>query len=266
MGKALELLTGIVTAPSTTLTALTMSSGNSNTIRNAKEGSDIKLLTAWVDKQTAGVFRIRSPRLHDNVQGIRFSDVASQLTPLIDPRFPQKLVSQDTLTLELSGSATGGDIESAGLLVYYDDLPGVDGRFIDEAALKSRGVHIVTVENTLALGTAGGYSGEEALNAEFDLLRANTDYAMVGYTVTAECAAVRWRGSDFGNLGVGGPGSIGEAWLTQQWFTFLSGATGLPLIPVFNSANRASILVDGVTDENGTDTTVNLILVQLAPG
>jgi len=39
---AIELLTGFVTAPDTTLTALTMAYGNSLTVRFADQASDIR--------------------------------------------------------------------------------------------------------------------------------------------------------------------------------------------------------------------------------
>lgn len=264
MGKALELLSGYATAPSTTFTALTMASGNSATIRAATPGSNIQLLNAWTDNQTAGNFRIRSPRLHDNVQGIRLNALASNTQPLLPLGVKIPLIEQDTLTMEITGSGTGGDIESAAVLIYYDDLPGVEGRFLTAAELAQRAVDYVTVENTLSLGTGGGYTGEEAINAEFDLLRANTDYALVGYIVSAECAAVRWRGVDSGNIGVGGPGIVGVPHLTSRWFIELSEKHDIACIPVFNSANKSGILLDGVQDENGTDVTVTTILAQLA--
>ena len=260
---AMELLTGYVTAPGSTLTALTMASGNSLTIRNTDEQADIRLLQAWVDSQTAGVLRIRSPQMHDNVQNMRFTTVAGEVDPILPRGFTQKLQTQDTLVVELSGSGTAGDIETACLLVYYDSLPGIEGRFFDAAAVKGAMKNIVTVENTLSLGTGGGYSGEEAINAEYDLFKADTDYAILGYIVSAECAAIRYRGPDFGNLGVGGPGNEVDRQTTSRWFVTLSEENELPLIPVFNSANKNSILIDGVQDENGTDVTVQTILAEL---
>jgi len=265
MGAALELLTGFATAPGTTFTSLTMASGNSATIRNAPIGSRVHLLQAWVDAQGAGVFRIRSPRLHDNVQGIRLATTVGYPVPLLPWGYPQRLVPQDTLVLEITGSAVAGDIETACLLVWYEDLPGVSSRFIDTATLRSRMSNMIAVENTLALGVAGGYSGEEPINAEFDLLKANTDYALLGYLVNAECAAVRWRGADVGNVGIGGPGEPDIRELTKDWFVKLTEAYGIPLIPVFNSANRFGILVDGAQDENGVDVTVTSIFAELGP-
>ena len=203
--------------------------------------------------------------MHDNVQGMRFESVASEVAPLLPWGPYQKLQSQDTLVVDLSGSSTAADRESACLLVMYEDLPGIDGKFIDEAELITRMIDMLTVENTLALGTAGDYSGEEALNAEFDLLHANTEYAIVGYQVSAECTCIRWRSSDFGNLGLGGPGNETDKSETARWFVHLSNRVGQPLVPVFNSANVQSVLIDGMQDENGTDVTVNTILAELTP-
>ena len=264
MGRALELLAGFVTAPSSTATALTMATGNSLTVRNAREGSTIALLTAWVDSQTAGVLRIRSPRLADNVQGLRLQTVASETKPLLPTVASQELYSQDVLTVDLTGSATAGDIESACMLIFYSDIQGVDANLATWAEIEPRIVNMFTVENTLALGTAGGYSGEEALNAEFGLMRANTEYALVGYGVNVECAAVRWRGVDTGNLGVGGPGDELGRDYTRDWFARLSRETGYPTVPIFNSANVGAILLDGVQDENGADPTVTSIFAELA--
>lgn len=266
MGRALELVTGFTTAPGATFTPLTMASGNSLTVRNAPFESDIRLITNWSDNQVLGVSRIRSPKLHDNVQGIRYTITVSDVAPLMPWGATQKLIAQDTLIVEMTGSAVGGDIETFSMLIYYANLPGSDARLATWADIEKRIVNIMTVENTLALGTLGGYSGEEAINAEFDLMKANTDYALIGYIVSIECASVRWRGADTANLGVGGPGNETLRHVTSTWFKRLSEATALPLIPIFNSANKAGILLDGAQDENGADTTVNSIFAELGPG
>lgn len=264
MGKALEVITGFVTAPSTTFTAWTLASGNSLTIRNTDLAKKVWLLDLWADNQAAGTLRVRSPKLHDNVQGIRNNITASDVAPLMPCGQPQLLIPQDTLIAEQTGSATAGDIETGSLLIYYEDLVGSDARLAMWDEIKRRAVNVVTVENMLALGTAGGYSGEEAINAEFDLLKANTDYALIGYLVSAECATVRWRGADTANLGLGGPGNPDARFLTRTWFKDLSEKYGMPLIPIFNSANKGAILIDGAQDENGTDVTVTSIFAELS--
>lgn len=263
MPKALEVVTGFVTAPGATLTAWTMAAGNSLTIRNAKAGSMIRLLQIWADNQAAGTLRIRSPLLHDNVQGIRLDIVVSEVKPLLPYKLMQPLQPQDVFVAEQSGSGVAGDIETGAFLVFYEDLTGVDARLMTVADVMARMKNILTVENTIATGVAGGYSGEEAIDAEFDLLHANTDYAILGYLVDTECAVVRWRGSDLGNLGVGGPGDDTGRDYTASWFLDLARMHDLPLVPVFNAANKGALLIDAAQDENGADVTVTTILGEL---
>lgn len=263
MGMAMQILTGFVTAPSTTLTAWTMASGDSLTVRNAALNSQVYLLNVWTDQQTAGNLEITSPKLHDNAHGIRLYSISSEVQPLLPMGVKQILIPQDPLTVKQSGSATGGDIESGSLLVWYSDLPGQQARLFRWTEIMNRIVNIFTVENTLALGTAGGYSGEVAINATYDFGKANVDYALIGYQVSAECTSVGWRAADTGNVRVGGPGNDVFKKMTGEWFKSLSEYYDLPTIPVFNWANKQGILVDGVQDENGVDVIITSIFAEL---
>ena len=265
MGRGLEVIVGFAVAPSTTFTALTMASGNSPTVRNAPLDSDIRMLNAWALNQAAGTLRIRSPKLHDNVQGIRLDVMATEPKPLFPWGIAQRLIAQDTLVLELSGSATSGDIEQAGMMIYYSNLPGADARLASLEDVLRKGTNIFTVENNITNGIAGGWSAEEAVNAEFDQWRANTDYALIGYHVDADCTAVRWRGADSANMGVGGPGDADGRDYTSDWFLALSKLYNMALVPVFNSANKQGILVDIADDENATAHTITSIFVELGP-
>lgn len=266
MGQAIELLTGNATAPGTTLTALTMATGNSSTIRSAQLTSPVALLAAWAFNNAAGVFRIRSPRLHDNVQGIRMVVDSLDASPRY-PRyqFAQPLIPQDQLTLELSGSAVAGKIECASLLVYYGDLPGVNARFITTAQLRKWGLNMMGQEVAVTAGATGGYSGQVAVNSftNGDNWKANTDYALMGYNCDAACDAVRIQGADVGNLGIGGPGRSSDPNMTSSWFCWLSDFYGYPLVPVFNAANKNSILVDVAQNDGGAAVNITFYFVEL---
>lgn len=262
---ALELLAGIATAPSTTITALTMSDGLTNTVRNTPDDSLNMMLQAWSDSQGVGTLQARSPKFHDNVRGISLATSVAEIDPLLAMGHGQRVYPQDTMFLGISGSAVGGDIETGCFLMYYPNLPGIEARLIDSAELRDRARSIMGQMNTIATTTAGNFTGQEAINAEFDNWKANVDYALAGYVVDVDCAAVRWRGSDVGNLGVGGPGNAKNKRLTSRWFVELSDSFGIPLIPVFNAANKSSILIDAAQDENGADVTVTSLFYELAP-
>lgn len=261
---ALELLAGIATAPSTTITALTMSAGLTNVVRNAPMDSDIRMLQAWADVQGVGFLQARSPKFHDNVRGISLATSIAEVDPMLAMGHSQRLFAQDTMTLGISGSATAGDIETGCFLIYYPDLPGAEARLISSDELRQRTRSIMGQTNVIATGTAGNFSGSQAINASQDNWKANVDYALAGYVVDVDCAAVRWIGSDQANLGVGGPGNAKNKRLTSRWFVELSDAFGIPLIPVFNAANKSAILIDAAQDENGADVTVTSLFYELA--
>lgn len=265
MGKAMEVLTGYVTgAAGTDMDALTMLAGNSLTLRNAKEGSKIWLISAWALNQANDTWlRIRSPRLHDNVEGMTFAVESTNCKPLIPLGAKQELISQDTLVVEMMDSGAISDLDYACLLVYYEDLPGVDGRFITAEEFDQRSKHMIAVRNTLTLDTDGTYDAEEAINAEYDLMKANTDYALIGNHVRDRVPVTRYRGTDTGNLGIGIPGGIGEQWITGGWFLNLARLTGLPIIPVMNSANKSNFLIDSPATENDVTQEVSTIFVEL---
>jgi hypothetical protein len=268
MGQALELITGNATAPSTTFTGLTVATGNSLTIRSAPLSSQISLLSAWAFNNGAGAFRIRSPRLHDYNQGIRMIVDATDPTPRY-PRwqFQQNLIPQDVLTAELTGSGTGGKIECASILVYYSDLPGISGRFINPQQLARWGVNMMGQEVDVTAGSAGGYSGQVAVNslANCDNWKANTDYALMGYNVSANCCSIRVQGVDAGNLGIGGPGLASNPDLCANWFCWLSDYYNISAIPIFNAANKNAILVDVAQNDGGAAVKITLYFVELKP-
>ena len=265
MGMALELVAAFDLDAAAAFGAMTVATGNSFTIRNAPLNTKVYLATMWFDAAIAAQVRVRSPRLHDNVQGLRFSVPINDPGPLFSPMVKQILQPQDTLVVEDQAADAATDVHQLGMLVYYEDLPGVQARLARPEFVVAHMQHTVTVENTITTTATGDYGGEEALNAEFDLLKANTDYALIGYTVSARCGNVRWRGADTGNLGVGGPGSVDDQSLTSGWFIWLAQMSGLACIPIFNSANRAGILLDATQDDAGADVTVNSILVELKP-
>ena len=265
MGRAIEVISGRVTNSNSVLTALTMNTGNTLQVRNAPFEKKVKLIGAWANFQVDGFFQIRSPRLHDNVRGLRFAVNALSPQNVLNPFFPQDLIPQDNLTVEVFSADAAGDVNNVAMLLYYEDLPGVNAKLVTPDFVLSHWVNLWTVDATLATTATGDWGGEETLIAESDLSKANTDYALIGFQINANCAAVRWRGSDLGNLGVGAPGNALHPEKNGRFFWDLSELTGLPCIPVFNSANRGAVLIDAAQDESGTDVEVTSIFVQLAP-
>jgi hypothetical protein len=270
MPHALEVVSGFVTAPGATFTAWTMAAGNSAQVRSANINAKVGLVNMWAMNQAVGDLRVRSPRLHDVNMGIR----ARISVGNSGPRYPgqivqgffQPLIPQDVLIIEHTGTATAGKIETGSILIYYDDLPGVAARLIDAPTLQRFGRNTMGQYFTLTTGITGGYSGAVAVNAAADNWKANTDYALIGAVVDTRVGTIRVTGVDSGNIGVGIPGEPTMQDLTSEWFSSLSFAFGLPLIPVFNSANKFNIFVDATGNDTAITTYGTLWFVELAAG
>jgi hypothetical protein len=267
MGRAMELIAAQVTAPSTggTPTAVT---GDTLTIRPAPQGC--LMLNWWYKWQTtAGKIQIISSKLHDRTYGLNDSTILQGVYPVLPLGVGQPLYDQDTLVLSASGSATSGDIESIAMLMYYPELAGINANLIDEMELLRRRVNYAPVEVDITAGTAGGWSGTAAINATHDTFHPNTEYALLGCSVAGALSVgtlcVGVRGSDTGNLRVGMPVNPTDKQVSRQWFLDLARTFREKMIPVFNSASKASTYVEVVNDENAASPVVTLNFVQLSP-
>lgn len=255
MGAALQVLSGRVTNPSTTITAVTANTGDSFVVRSTDIAAPIWLENVWAMGATAGLTRVRSPRLHDAAQGIRNRYIVNTPAPLLAEYSRQLLYSQDTLTVEMTGGAAETDMMA--LLVSYDNIPGLAANLKTWDQVQPLIANYCGQECNMTTGaTAGQYGGAQALNASISFLKANTWYAVLGYEVDAACGVVGLTGSDFGNLRVGGPG-LPRSEITAGWFVDLSIRAGRPFIPVFSSANQGNITVDIATPATGA--TVNIV-------
>jgi hypothetical protein len=271
MGKGLEVVTSFATAPGVAaFAACAAATGNSLQVRSADVKSKVWLLEAWAFNQVAGQLRIRSPRLHDAVNGIRYRIAAASVLPrfgsCIAGAFGQFLIPQDTLIVESQGSAVGGQIESNTLLVYYENLPGVAARLIHNATLQQYGVNRTTIQATITAVATGQYGGGVLVNAATQNLKANTDYALLGGESDTRGTVIRATGVDFGSLGVGFPAEPSIADVTESFFQNIAINSGMPTIPVFNSANFGGITVDVQTNQAGGTYIADLNLVELQGG
>jgi hypothetical protein len=258
---AWETVVGFATNPGGAFTGLSYTAGQSGTVRNTDLASKVTLQDIWADGATAGVFRIRSPRLHDNVQGIRFQNAASQRNQLMGWWPEQRLVPQDALVAEITGG--GAETDMGAYVIAYDSLPGADGQYAHWAQVQPRIRHIVTVEvATTASATVGNWSAGTAINATFDLTWANSWYAVLGYVVNAAVTCVAIQGPDTGSLKNGGPGSLNYV-DTRNFFIQRDTFGGPASIPCFNSANKGGTFVFVADKAASTAVNVGLFVALL---
>lgn len=254
---ALEVITGRVVNPGAAFTALTANTGNSFAIRSHTTEGTAYIEEIWAQQATAGSVRVRSPRLHDDQVGIRMLSAAAAVRRLLPEEARQVVYPQDELTVEMTGG--GAETDSMALLVYYQDLGGINARLMswEEVMPRIESLHGFPVAVT-GPATAGDWSAGTRLDTTVDELKANRDYAVLGYTVDAECLAVAIAGTDTGNLKAGGPGPL-FADETRAFFVDQGRRMGTPHIPVINAANRQGTLVH--VARNTAAGTVNVTLL-----
>lgn len=242
----IELVSATATAPNTGAAAAAIA-GDSLTIKNGKGKQ--RIVAAWAKNQTAGFAQIAFPSGHDTTRGFRVGVLAgSSIVLPLGMSIPVN--AQETLSVNIAGSNTAGDVEQLSMLVAYDDVPGIAGRLISAAQLDSRFEKLTTVEASIVSTGGPSYGTPKAINADSDLLLANRDYAVLGATCRTTCQTAYLYGPDTAQMRIGVPGDSAKPEIMAQWFPLLSRAHGLPMIPVINSGNKASTFLGVTTDEN----------------
>lgn len=253
---------GFYTAAGAGNATATVTPGDSFTVPAFTPNTLAYLDHIWVQGASTDWISVKSPRMHDNNQGIRLRTGGIQQKDLMPGGIVQQMYAVDTptVTIDETGAATG-----AVTLVYrFQDLPGVSPRLAMWSDIANRIKNISGVD--VALGAApaiGSYSAGNAINSTFDNFQANADYALLGYYVATAGLTLSVQGQDTGNLKMGGPMST-DPYVTGNWFVQYSQNTGIPAIPIINSNNKGSTNVYQVANSAIAGQTVTLLLAELS--
>lgn len=261
MGKALIVDGGVATVGAGPVrTAVVAGAGSSFTVRNSAFSSEIHLIDVWRQSAHAGEVIITSPKLVPVSNGI---DINTP-TGLADFLFPgppfQKLVPQDTLTIQDNGTAA--DVDLVCIQTYYDDLPGVDMQLKMPGDISGVTDFVFGWPVAAGSGAAAGDQESNLITITEDSSSANLWYAVLGYVVDTAIGAVGIKGVDTSQTFIGGPGDINPRF-TRMYFAELSLRTGKPCIPLFNAANKGNTNIVGIDHAADNDVNVTMILAQL---
>ncbi len=259
MKNHLVLTTCIATAAPTTGAAAAALAGDSLTTRNY--GTRPKIVAVWQKNQTVGFGQLNWPTAHDTTRGWRVGIDTADIQILTPLGVSLPITPQETISATIAATAVAGDVEQMSWLTEYDIDKGQ--RLTDWADVQKRGQKVTTIESSLvSVASTYGPAGGELINADSDLLIANRDYALLGFTCRTACHCISIVGPDTGNDKIGCPGLLRYE-VGSQWFKLLSNAHGRPLIPVINSGNKSSTSFFVNADENaGTFVlTAHLILL-----
>ncbi len=257
-----ETLGGYVTAPSSTLTELTLTSGQSKKIRTTARAA---ILPPYLLTQGAGSYRLRAGTLHEGTFGITINHATGAEFNL-NPLLLNPIGSGDDLTMELSGSATASDQECMATTVMYTD-PVSKGcpELLTPMELNVRRTgHSTTAYATITAGTSGGFGGATALTSFTHKLPGGKKYAIVGMTSTVAQGCIAINGPCTGDVYFGVPGVATNRQMFSRYFIDLANAINQPCIPVLSTDDLAITSVYVLNNENAASPIVNILLEELA--
>jgi len=222
-------------------------------------------IISWHAKnQGAGYHQLIFPSGHDTTRGYRVNVGVDEL----DPRIPWGLAFQPTATeilgVTVAGSATAADEELGFFNIHYPNFPGIDGQYLTFDQVRKNTDKLVSLSGTLT-GTAVGWSGSALINAATfgDNLKANRNYALLGFTCNTSVAAIALRSPANGNRRIACPGDSADNDFCQQYFAQLSRAFGIPAIPIFNSNDKGNTFFEILNDENNIASLITAHMVLL---
>jgi hypothetical protein len=261
MGALFETQAFYISSPGASNTAYAPASGDSLINRFFTDPSIASIVSFDREGATAGYYRVRSPSLYDNVKGIHIAAGVGQGIFSLQAPGVERLRSQDTLIMEGTGEAAAYDLVT--MTRYYSNFAGSAMQVFSWGTIMPLIEHLYEIEiATTSAATPADWTDTVITTTE-SLLIANTDHAVLGYTVDTALGAVALKGSDTSSFRYGGPGLVNSPF-TPDYFKRIGDMTGLPAIPVFNSANAGNTFVSTIDTGNGTSSNVTLHLAKLS--
>jgi len=144
MGALFDTAAFYVSNPSTSETAYTAASGDSLVNRFFQAPATSSLVTFDRSGATAGVYRVRSPLMYDNVKGIHIAEAAGKTIFNLQAPNVQPMYSQDTLIVEGTGGTS--EYEVVTMTRYYSNFQGSDMRLASWGTIMPLIVNLYQVE------------------------------------------------------------------------------------------------------------------------
>ena len=262
MGMAIDSVLGVVTmATAAAQAALVPASGDSFIVRNFGP-TDNAYLEGLITKAAHSMqLNVKSPLLHDDVEGIQFISAEAPAARLFPGGISQALHPQDALSV--LGLGTASDVLVAVLQHYYTSLPGASARLFNPGDVQALIRYIKVLEVVVTTNATPGAWQDTVITTTENLLKANTDYAVLGYISDVAVAAIGLKGIETANLRIVGPGTT-LSYDTSDYFVRRSLETGRPHIPVINAANANALYASAADSGASTAVKVQLILGMLS--
>lgn len=244
------------------LTAATLTnSGDPAQIRSFPDSAFAKMLAVTLHGSGTRQARITSPRMHDNVTGLTFqsSEVPTQF--LLPQEVGEPLYSVDTLAVSADAAASSDTVVA--LLNFYANLPGIDAQLKSWDEVKRRMIRLKVMQVAVISSATPGTWVDTVITTTENQLKADYEYALLGFEESAALSVVGIKGPATGNLRICAPGSAETLDLTE-YFIIMGERHGLPMIPVFKANDRGATNISVASFAASVASNVYAILAQLA--
>lgn len=243
------------------LTNATAANGDSLGVRYFKNG--YAELTNVIMQGTTPPrrFRLTSPRLHDNVTGISFQTDENPTEFMFPPEWAQPLVANDVLVAQLDAAASSDTV--AAMTVFYSDLQGVNANLKTWAEIKPKILSIKPIEVDVTSSATIGQWTDTLITTTENQMKADYNYALLGFMDSAQFCVNGIKGPDTGNLRVCCPSASPTLRLTD-YFVFMSNQFSVPYIPVIAANNRFATYISVAANTASVAGNVFPILAQLS--
>lgn len=242
-------------------TNVTLAPGDSLTVRSFQSPAQAFLENITIKGGQAALARLTSPYLHDTTRGITATSAQAPTLRTLPRQVNQPLSSQDNMVLFANSGGANSTIVA--LHNYYTDLGASDARLAAWGDVSGLITQIKPVEIDVTASATIGAWNDTIITTTENLLKANTDYAILGYNLDVACAVVALKGQDTGNLRIGAPGTVLED-VSVEYFVQMTNETGRPHIPIINAANVNNTFVSVADNAASTAVKVQLIFAELS--
>lgn len=263
MPLAVEVLGFHVANPSSTFTAVTMATGDSNVVRQFTPAAGAKLTNVMRQGATSGAWRILSPTLHDNVTGITLITAETPTNHQMPDYIGQPVQPGDTLTIQGTGGTA--ETEVGAVTIYYADVLGLAAVLHLWEDVQGSIEHIKPFEVDCSVGGTAGVWADTLLNATDKQAKADRKYAILGWLSDTALCSIAFKGGETGNVRIGGPGPT-DSVNTMYWFIEEGRRQGTPHIPIISANNFGSTNVSILTTATSGTAKVTVITGLLRAG
>lgn len=255
LGLDMQALSSTSTGAGNFIAATSFTSGITN-IRNFAATDYAKIISFGRKGATVGTARLRSALMHDDLQAFRVRSLAADPSNHIPHWAPLTVYAQDSPIID--GDGTNTEVECYTYSVFYNNIIGGAARLHSPADVLPLIDLILGQQITISTVVPPNFATSNLVSL-YNTLKANRDYALLGYQTDTAVAGIGVQGSPTNGLVAGFTGEA-DIFKTRDIYVRNSYELGVPLIPVINAADAPAMNLVVFNDVVAAGVNVTLIL------